>query len=80
MGFWGIVMEGEAYSTRESEENGETIHTKSYSEGGFFGELALFYNMPRAANVYAKTNLRVATIERKSFKRLFGGLKEKMIK
>ena len=45
-----------------------------YKVGDYFGELALLKNEPRAANVLAKTKLRVVSLERNSFKRLLGPL------
>ena len=51
----------------------ETLFDK---EGDYFGELALLKNAPRAANVIAKTQLKVAMIERESFMRLLGPLEE----
>jgi len=47
-----------------------------YTQGEYFGELALLRDTPRAANVVAKTRLRVASIDRDSFKRLLGPLDE----
>jgi cAMP-dependent protein kinase regulator len=47
---------------------------KSYKPGDYFGELALLKNEPRAANVIAKTKLKVVSLERNSFKRLLGPL------
>ena len=45
-----------------------------YKAGDYFGELALLRNEPRAANVIAKTKLKVVSLERNSFKRLLGPL------
>lgn len=47
-----------------------------YKAGDYFGELALLKNEPRAANVIAKTNLKVVSLDRNSFKRLLGPLDE----
>jgi len=47
-----------------------------YKSGDYFGELALLKNAPRAANVIATTKLKVASLERSSFKRLLGPLEE----
>jgi cAMP-dependent protein kinase regulator len=43
-----------------------------YNKGGIFGELALIRNEPRAASVVAKTNCKLLTLDRMSFKRLLG--------
>jgi cAMP-dependent protein kinase regulator len=44
----------------------------NYSKGGYFGELALIRNEPRAASIIAKTNVKVLSLDRPSFKRLLG--------
>lgn len=49
----------------------EVMH---YKPGDYFGELALLRNEPRAANVIAKSNLKVVSLDRNSFKRLLGPL------
>ncbi len=43
-----------------------------YDKGGFFGELALIRNEPRAASVVAKSKCKLLTLDRMSFKRLLG--------
>jgi cAMP-dependent protein kinase regulator len=45
-----------------------------YKAGDYFGEIALLRETPRAANVIAKTELVVASIDRHGFKRLLGPL------
>lgn len=45
-----------------------------YQTGDYFGEIALLRDTPRAANVIAKTELVVASIDRQAFKRLLGPL------
>jgi len=47
-----------------------------YKAGDYFGELALLKSGVREANVNAKTQLKVASIDRDSFKRLLGPLDE----
>ena len=66
-----ILVEGEAYATLDSNEV-----VKNYTSGDYFGELALIKGEPRAANVIAKTNIKVISLDRKSFKRLLGPLTE----
>lgn len=44
----------------------------NYKPGDYFGERALLKNEPRAANVIAKTNCKVVSLDRHSFKRLMG--------
>lgn len=46
----------------------------AYKPGDYFGERALIQNEPRAANVIAKTNCKLVSMDRHSFKRLLGPL------
>jgi cAMP-dependent protein kinase regulator len=50
------------------------VWVKDYKTGDFFGELALIKGDPRAANIIAKTNLKLISLDRNSFKRLLGPL------
>lgn len=45
-----------------------------YGPSDYFGERALLKSEPRAANVIAETDVKVATIDRDSFMRLLGPL------
>ena len=47
-----------------------------YSKGSYFGELALIHNAPRAANVIAKTDTVVVSLDKDSFKRIMGTAEE----
>jgi len=67
-----ILMEGEAYATKILKEGGQPEFVKDYNKGGYFGELALIKNEPRAANVIAKTDCKLLRLDRMSFKRLLG--------
>ena len=68
-----ILVEGEAKATLESAPDASV---KDYGSGDYFGERALLSGEPRAANVIAVTDLKVITLDRKSFKRLLGPLDE----
>ncbi|KAH7445570.1 hypothetical protein KP509_01G015100 [Ceratopteris richardii] len=63
-----LLEEGEA----EARTGGNVV--KHYKHGDYFGELALLNNKPRAATVVAVTKCKCVSIDRKSFKRLFGKL------
>ena len=71
-----IVIEGEAHATKTLGTKDETQEVMSYKPGDYFGELALLKDEPRAANVVAQTQLKVASLERHSFKRLLGPLED----
>ncbi len=47
-----------------------------YTEQMYFGELALLKNIPRQASIIAKTDIKVAFIDRNAFKRLLGPLED----
>jgi cAMP-dependent protein kinase regulator len=47
--------------------NGESKLVKTYSEGDAFGELALLYNCPRAAEVVASEDVTLWKLDRETF-------------
>jgi len=63
-----IIISGEASANIAGKE------VKQYKSGDYFGELALLRDTPRAATVVASTQLKCASIDRDSFKRLLGPL------
>lgn len=63
-----ILEEGECVATKDGQE------VMQYKKGDYFGELALLKNAPRAANVVAKTPVKVVSIDRRTFKGLLGPL------
>lgn len=69
-----IIVEGEAVATKTFEPGQPPKEVMHYKPGDYFGELALLKNEPRAANVIAKTKLKVVSLERNSFRRLLGPL------
>ena len=66
-----ILVEGHAEATLNSNPDEGVME---YQPGDYFGELALLRNEPRAANVIARAECKVITLDRKSFKRLLGPL------
>jgi len=67
-----ILEEGVAFATKVLNPGHEPERVYDYRRGGYFGELALIKNEPRAANVIAETDCTLITLDRKSFKRLLG--------
>lgn len=57
-----------AYVRRENET--EPLHVHTYDNSGSFGELALLYNMPRAASVKAVTAGSLWAMDRNTFRRI----------
>ncbi|KAI9655249.1 MAG: hypothetical protein M1831_004959 [Alyxoria varia] len=52
------------------------VHT--YGKGGYFGELALLNDKPRAASVVSKTEVKLATLGKEGFQRLLGPVEQIM--
>eukprot|EP00331_Platyophrya_macrostoma_P029286 CAMPEP_0176439432 /NCGR_PEP_ID=MMETSP0127-20121128/19937_1 /TAXON_ID=938130 /ORGANISM="Platyophrya macrostoma, Strain WH" /LENGTH=377 /DNA_ID=CAMNT_0017823695 /DNA_START=52 /DNA_END=1185 /DNA_ORIENTATION=- len=83
-----VIKEGETGNTFYFIEDGEAVATKTlkqgsepevvfdYKPGDYFGELALLKEVPRQANIVAKTDLVLASMDRDSFKRLIGPLED----
>lgn len=67
-----MILSGEAVATKTID--GKVQEVMNYKEGDYFGELALLKNEPRAANVIAKTKMKVVSLNRESFMRLLGPL------
>ncbi|GFE54832.1 cAMP-dependent kinase regulatory subunit [Babesia ovis] len=67
-----MIMEGKA----EAYCQGKLV--KSYSEGGYFGEIALIAQTPRASTVKAKGKCVVVELERESCVNLLGPMQEKL--
>lgn len=65
-----IVAEGSAVAVKSGQE---VMH---YKEGDYFGELALLKNEPRAASINAKSELKVLSVDRRTFKSLLGPLED----
>ena len=71
-----FIAEGEAIATKTLEAGKPPVEVMGYKKGDYFGERALIKNEPRAANVIAKTDLTVVSLDRHSFKRLLGPIEE----
>ncbi|KAH3685421.1 hypothetical protein WICPIJ_003606 [Wickerhamomyces pijperi] len=62
-----LLSKGEAEVSKESD--GVIAQLK---RGDYFGEVALLNDLPRQATVTAKTNVEVATLDKRGFQRLLG--------
>jgi CRP-like cAMP-binding protein len=66
-----IVEEGECTAFKKN-KNGDDDKVAEITKGGYFGELALLTDKPRAASVVAKTAVKCVILDRASFVRLMG--------
>ena len=73
-----LVIEGRATAFKLNHHTNQQEEVYQYQENTYFGELALIKDEPRAATVMAKTALKVACIDRNSFKRILGSLEDIM--
>lgn len=71
-----LLQVGEAIATKVLEAGKPAVQVMKYTAGDYFGERALIKNEPRAANVIAKTDCVLVTMDRHSVKRLLGPLEE----
>jgi CRP-like cAMP-binding protein len=62
-----VIQTGQAEAIQERE--GKEVRLAVLGEGDVFGEMALFERMPRSATVRALGDVRVLTIDKKTFLR-----------
>ena len=55
---------------KSNEPGAEPVHVHTYDNSGSFGELALLYNMPRAATIQAATKGSLWGMDRQTFRRI----------
>jgi signal transduction histidine kinase len=61
-----MILEGEVEVTKNINQSEERL-LKTLGPGGFFGEMGLIHNAPRAATVTAKTDLVALELEKEAF-------------
>jgi cAMP-dependent protein kinase regulator len=71
-----IIEEGEATAFSNKEPGKTQIPEMNYTKGGYFGELSLIRGQPRAANIRAKTDVKLLSLDRNSFKRVMGPIED----
>lgn len=69
-----LVLEGKAKALKFNPNTNQDEEVMKYHENMYFGELALLRDVPRQASVYAEGKLKLAWIDRNSFKRILGSL------
>ena len=62
-----IIESGELICEKVFNQGENPTYLKTYKEGELFGELALLYNAPRAASIYAKTDCVLWALDRQTF-------------
>ncbi len=65
-----VVEEGTLDIFIKKGADAEPTHMGEIKPGGYFGELALMYQTPRAATVKAKTDVLLWAVDRKTFRRV----------
>lgn len=58
--------------TFSSQNTSQEVEVSKIERGGFFGELALIHKKPRAASVFAETDITLAVLDVDAFERLLG--------
>ena len=71
-----FIEDGTAVATKTLQGKTQPEVVFEYTPGGYFGELALLKNEPRAANVIATSDLSVLALNRDAFTRVLGPLTE----
>jgi len=71
-----IILQGQLTAEKTQGANELPSVVYKYKEGDYFGELALLHDVKRQASVRAITKVRVASLDRDSFKRIFGDMED----
>lgn len=73
-----IIVQGECVATQKAPGQTHAVEVGRMKVGDYFGERALLTNNPRAANVIAVGQVKVAAMDRAAFERLLGDCRERM--
>jgi len=71
-----IIEKGEVEVTKADATGKNAVFAMSLGVGGYFGELALLRNEPRAATVSAKTDVKLLAISREHFSQVLAPCEE----
>lgn len=67
-----FILNGEAVVTKRIGAGKPNQQVMNYLKGSYFGELALINDAPRAANVVAKTDVDLISLDKDTFVRIMG--------
>ncbi|XP_060536013.1 cAMP-dependent protein kinase type II regulatory subunit [Cylas formicarius] len=65
-----VIQSGIFHALVASDPGQEPVHIHTYDNSGSFGELALLYNMPRAATIKAASDGSLWAMDRQTFRRI----------
>ncbi len=71
-----MLMSGEAFAIKLLPGKTEPTRVFEYKAGQYFGERALLTNEPRAASIITKSPCKCLTLDRGSFVKLLGNLRD----
>lgn len=72
--YFYLLQAGEAHAEKQIEP--DATKTRKYIPGGYFGELALMNDAPRAASVFADTDCTCLALDKYHFLRLLSPIEE----
>lgn len=73
-----IIEEGQAVASRKIKD--EDVIVEYYGKNDYFGELSLVTSAPRLCSIIAKSDIKVATLNRTAFKNVVGSLSKELMK